>query len=188
MGEPGTEPHGGTWPPAAGGIRVLRVRTPDELARCQQVRHEVFVTEQGVSPQEEIDGRDEAPGTIHVLAVTPAGQPVGTARMLHEPTNAPGQQSTDSPATVQVGRVAVLARARGRAVGRALMMALEQIAATEYGNPVAGPGPKAGAGPVRVELAAQEAALGFYERLGYELLPGWFREAGIWHRHACKDV
>jgi predicted GNAT family N-acyltransferase len=41
---------------------------------------------------------------------------------------------------------------------------------------------------VRIELSAQEQALGFYERLGYTIESDRYLDAGIWHRDAWKTV
>ena len=148
-------------------ITVIRVRTPAHLQEAWAVRREVFIAEQGVSEAEEIDGRDEAPTTHHVLARS-GPRAVGTARLL-----------VDAPGRVHIGRVAVVRAARGRGVGALLMDALEEIAAREFADPT---------GAVRVELSAQEEAIGFYRRLGYTIDPGRYLDARIWHQDAHKTV
>lgn len=167
-GSPASQPA-----PAADGIRVLRVRTPEELALCHRVRAEVFIGEQGVSRAEERDGRDEAPGTVHVLAVTATGEPVGTARLLA----GEGEDGTAVP-TVHIGRVAVRASLRGQSIGRRLMAAAEDIALAEYGRLIGGER------LVRVALSAQETALGFYMQLDYRIGTERYLDAKIWHRDA----
>ncbi|QGH69821.1 GNAT family N-acetyltransferase [Pseudactinotalea sp. HY158] len=172
----------GEWP-----IRIVRARTPDRLRQCHAVRAEVFIAEQGVSAAEELDGRDDLPGTVHVLALAGAGTPVGTARLLAdgrgtglaEQDAPPGERGEGLP-VVHIGRVAVVSGLRGRQLGRRLMSALEEIALAEYGR-VAG-----GERAVRVELSAQESALGFYERLGYRLAHERYLDADMWHRDAWK--
>lgn len=147
-------------------VRVERVRTPAELAQAWSIRRVVFIDEQGVTEAEEIDGRDEESTTHHVLARDPAGTPVGTARLL-----------VDRPGLVHVGRVAVLARLRGSGVGAQLMDALEEIARSECVD---------AAGRVRVELSAQETAIEFYRKRGYQIASERYLDARIWHQDAHK--
>lgn len=123
----------------------------DELGgNASEIRRVVFIVEQQVPVEEEWDGRDDA--CRHFLAVQD-GTPVGTARLLPD---------------AHIGRVAVLAEARGRGIGVALMRAAIE-AARRDGHP-------------RVALAAQTHALAFYERLGFQAVGGEFLDAGIAHR------
>ncbi|MBF7052828.1 GNAT family N-acetyltransferase [Halomonas sp. KAO] len=118
---------------------------------ASEIRRVVFIEEQGVSRQEEWDGRDEE--CRHFLALW-NDLPVGTARLLPD---------------AHIGRVAVLANARGLGVGVALMRAAIE-AARRQGQPA-------------VELAAQTHALAFYTRLGFEAHGPEFLDAGIPHRN-----
>lgn len=140
-----------------------------DMAAALAIREEVFVGEQGVTLEEEHDGLDAAPTTTHVLAVSADGEPVGTARLLTDPTH---------PGVVHVGRVAVRGSGRGLGVGRALMAAIETIALAEHADD----------GVVRVELSAQETAIPFYVALGYEIAPERYLDARIWHRDASKTL
>ena len=76
-----------------------------------EVRREVFVVEQGVPEEIEIDEHD--PVSIHFLARDAAGVPIGTARLLPEG---------------RIGRMAVLALWRRSGVGRALLSAAMETA------------------------------------------------------------
>lgn len=149
-------------------VTVVPVTTPHQMAVAWTIRREVFIGEQGVSEEEELDGWDEQPTTRHVLAVDIAGDPVGTARLL---IGRPGQ--------VHIGRVAVLARARGQGVGARIMEALEDIAATQGAD---------AHGRVRIDLSAQETAMEFYRRLGYQIAPQRYLDARMWHRDAHKTL
>ncbi len=153
-------------------VVVRRVRDEADLAAAFALRTEVFVVEQHVPAEEELDAADRSPTTVHVVAERD-GAVVGTGRLLTDPQH---------PGEVHVGRVAVAREARGGGVGEAVMSALEVIALAEHG--AAGPD---GARRVRVELSAQEGAVGFYRRLGYTI-DGERRylDAGIWHRDAVK--
>lgn len=147
-------------------VDVIRVSDHAGLERAHGLRFEVFVHEQGVAPSEELDEKDHLPGTTHLLAVA-EGVDLGTARLL-----------VDGPGRVHVTRVAVRAAARGRGVGRALMVELERVALAEH----------ASGDCVHVALSAQESALGFYAELGYQIGRLRYLDAGIWHRDAAKTL
>lgn len=76
-------------------------------AEAQRVRETVFVLEQGVPPEIELDEWDER--SDHALAYDAAGRVVGTGRLLPDG---------------HVGRMAVLREARRRGVGARLLEAL----------------------------------------------------------------
>jgi predicted GNAT family N-acyltransferase len=151
-------------------VRVERVTTPEQVAEARHVRMTVFVGEQGVPVEEEIDALDDDPTTTHLLVRDANGPSLATGRLLTDPAD---------PGMVHVGRVAVMAEARGTGVGALLMRALEDLALAEH----AGPG-----GAVRVELSAQVQAIGFYERLGYQVAGLVYLDAGIEHRDAAKTL
>lgn len=71
------------------------------------IRRIVFVEEQGVPEELDLDGL--GPECLHVLAWNDHGRPIGTARMQEDG---------------KIGRMAVLKPWRGRGVGRALLEAL----------------------------------------------------------------
>ena len=136
-------------------MATVRVAGPDELDECLAVRRVVFVQEQRVPLELEVDGRD--PEALHVIARDEAGRAVGTARLR---VTADGQ--------AKVERVAVLATHRGRGIGAQLMSALEAEARRR--------------GHRAVTLAAQTPALAFYAARGYEAHGPDFMDAGIPHR------
>lgn len=74
------------------------------------IRHEVFVVEQGVPEEIELDEHD--PVSLHVLALGDE-TPVGTGRLLDDG---------------HIGRLAVRQAARGTGVGRAMMLHLMEQA------------------------------------------------------------
>ena len=71
------------------------------------IRKAVFVEEQGVPEELDLDGLDQ--DCLHMLARNDQGQPIGTARMQ---------------ANGKIGRMAVLKPWRGRGVGRTLLREL----------------------------------------------------------------
>lgn len=131
----------------------LGIGLTEDLETCLAIRRVVFIEEQGVSLADEVDGRDGE--AEHLLALWD-GAPVGTARMLVE-----GE-------TGKIGRVAVLAGARGKGIGAALIRAaVDRL--RERGLRVA-------------KLGAQTHALGFYEGLGFRAEGPVYDDAGIPHR------
>jgi predicted GNAT family N-acyltransferase len=142
-------------------LQVGLVATPAERAAAYAVRQTVFVDEQQVPLDIERDAHDDA--ADHWLGRLD-GVPVATARLL----------DVDVDGVGLVGRVAVLPDARGTGIGAALMSAVERRARER--------------GLTRVELHAQVAVRGFYERLGYTAFGDEYDEAGIRHVSMAKDV
>ncbi len=133
---------------------TIEIREGDWAAlgeAASEIRRRVFIEEQRVPQEEEWDGRD--PDCRHFLALHD-GTPLGTARLLPD---------------AHIGRVAVLAKARGLGIGTALMRAAIEAARRD--------------GHARVELAAQTHALAFYEPLGFVAFGDEFLDAGIPHRN-----
>jgi predicted GNAT family N-acyltransferase len=140
----------------------MQVRLADfvtDYAALRAVRFAVFVDEQRVPEDEELDDRD--PECLHVLALD-GDAAVGTGRL-------------DLAAGGKIGRVAVTASHRGRGVGAALMRRLHVLAAEH--------------GLTQVWCNAQVSAIPFYERLGYRVAgPERFFEAGIEHVKMEADL
>ena len=131
-------------------VRIVETR---DIALCRQLRRVVFIEEQGVSQEDEVDGLD--PVAIHLLA-RDGDHPVGTARML-----------VKGPVG-KIGRVCVLAQARGTGLGAALIRAcLDELRKVP--------------GVSEALLGAQTHALGFYEKLGFVAEGDEFIDAGIPH-------
>lgn len=142
------------------------------LEEAWRIRFEVFVDEQHVPAEEEVDARDEDPRTRHALAFLD-GEPMATGRVL-----------PDHPGQVHVGRVAVRAAGRGLGIGAAIMLYLEGVALAEYGEAAEGERLE-----VTVLLSAQETAMGFYQRLGYKAVTGErYLDAGIWHQDMMRVI
>jgi predicted GNAT family N-acyltransferase len=92
-------------------IRILPWR--DARAEAQRIREAVFVFEQGVPAEIELDEWDER--CEHALAYDAAGHAIGTGRLLPDG---------------HVGRMAVVRAARGQGVGGLLLEALVARART----------------------------------------------------------
>jgi predicted GNAT family N-acyltransferase len=134
-------------------VHVRRGRDESDVQASLALRTEVFVAEQGVAPEEEVDDRDGE--ALHLLAFDGA-ELVGTCRLLF-----------DDGERVKLGRMAVRRERRGQGIAALL---LDQADAEAR---------KAGA--ARIVLGAQLPAVSVYERAGYERRGEVFLEAGIEH-------
>lgn len=166
----------------AADVRVEIATTSGQFADALAVRFEVFVGEQGVSPDAERDHIDDLPSTLHVVAYGDDGVPLGAGRLLAPHTDtahgpAAGYGDMD-PSVPHIGRLAVTAAARGTGAGKVLMRFLEAAALERHGA----------SGLVRVELSAQDQAMPFYERLGYRAFGDAYLDEGISHHDAFKVV
>lgn len=139
------------------------------------VRMRVFVDEQGVPEELELDEHDEAPlssAVDHLLVRDAANDAVAVARLRTVDADAGCGDDNDGDEVdrvAKVERVAVARDRRGEGLGARVMRAAE-ARARERGFDVA-------------VLHAQTQAAGFYERLGYETdeAVGTFVEDGIEH-------
>lgn len=139
---------------------TVDVATPNELPTCLELRNIVFVQEQGVSVEEEVDGLDNS--AIHLLARN-HGDPQGAARILIKGD------------TAKIGRVCVLKQARGTGMGAALIRKAVEVA-------------RATDGVRQAKLGAQVHALSFYEKLGFQAFGPVYMDAGIEHQDMQMDL
>jgi predicted GNAT family N-acyltransferase len=143
-------------------LELRRVTTLAEMDDALSVRRRVFIEEQNVPESIEIDAYDTDPATappvVHVVAYSD-GRCVATGRLLLD------SHEGEYP---HIGRVAVLEDERGKGYGRAVMLALHDIARARRM-----PG---------ITLGAQVHAIGFYETLGYTARGDVFLDANIEHR------
>ena len=89
------------------GYRVVLGKWADCGKDAYRVRHEVFVVEQHVPIEEEMDDRDAV--CVHAIAYGPDGSPVGTGRLLPDG---------------HIGRMAVCKPLRGKGLGALLLCCL----------------------------------------------------------------
>nr|WP_262316127.1 GNAT family N-acetyltransferase [Lacticaseibacillus parakribbianus] len=141
-------------------FNVTRDLTSATYQDALAIRQTVFVTEQGVPHDLEVDANEA--NALHFVAYE-NGLALATARLL------PAEYG------YHVQRVAVLAPYRHHGVGEALLAHLAEFAAAH--------------GAAELRLGAQVQAVGFYKRLGYHLtaLPE-FTEAGIQHREMALTL
>jgi predicted GNAT family N-acyltransferase len=148
--------------------RVVRAESASELTDALAVRERVFVDEQGVPPDLELDAFDELGAATHFVAYD-GDEAVGAARL--RPYDGGGE---DEPRRAKVERVAVLPTYRGEGLGGRLMDAVE--AAAER------------AGFEALVLHAQTPVAGFYAARGYRRVGEEFEEAGIPHVEMVRRV
>jgi predicted GNAT family N-acyltransferase len=134
-------------------LRVKRVSSRKELEKAFGIRMRVFVTEQGVPKEIEMDRDDKR--AFHFLAFE-GNQAVGTARVVMRHRSA------------KIGRMAVLKNYRGRGIGRRLLRHAVLTAKKQ--------------GAQEIYLHAQVPVIGFYEAMAFRCVSAVFKEAGIPHR------
>lgn len=141
------------------GESVAAIRVGDWASLgtdARAVRTEVFVDEQQIPKDLEQDAADAT--AVHAVVHNRLGQAVATGRLI----------STGTPDVSQVGRLAVKRVLRGGSLGRQVLQTLTGEARSR--------------GDREVMLHAQNSAVGFYERLGWQRRGGLFEEAGIPHQ------
>ena len=140
-------------------MRIERASFETDYAAIRHVRFTVFVDEQRVPEDIELDDRD--PLCLHILAFDDRDAPIGTGRL-------------DVDYGGKIGRVAVLAPVRGNGVGTALMSRLHALAAES--------------GLRSVWCNAQVSAEAFYRGIGYRAVGERFNEAGIEHVRMEREL
>jgi predicted GNAT family N-acyltransferase len=120
------------------------------------IRYAVFVKEQGISADLEIDDSD--PIAEHALAFVD-GQCVATARIYLD---------EQDPSKAKIGRMAVLKDFRGQGIGTALLGEAIRVGMMQ--------------GASVFELHAQQSAVPFYAKLQFKPEGAIFDEVGIPHQ------
>ena len=143
-------------------MEFATVATIEQLQAALAIRREVFVREQGVPPEIEIDRYDRLDGPCRHVLVYYDGKPAGTGRI----------RAADGAGKLE--RICVLAQYRQYGLGQVVVQTLEQIAAAQ--------------GLSRVKLHGQTQAEGFYAKLGYRASSDVFMEDGIPHVLMTKEL
>ena len=130
------------------------------MQRAYAIRRRVFIEEQNVPEEIELDADDEQ--AFHALAILD-DVAIGCGRMLEH-----------RDGEVKIGRMAVLREFRGTGVGAHILRFLIDRARAR--------------GLRRAILHAQLTAEGFYLKEGFNPVGGVFDEAGIAHRKMERDL
>jgi predicted GNAT family N-acyltransferase len=133
-------------------VRISVVKTDKQREDAFAVRIAVFVDEQGISREDELDELDAT--AVHIVGYED-GVPVAAGRLVVEHDYA------------KIGRMAVLADHRGRGLGAEVLEALEQAGVER--------------GIRHFKLSAQLHAQGFYQSCGYTPVGDVYDEVGIPH-------
>lgn len=130
-----------------------------ELKDVYRVRREVFIDEQGVPEEVEVDDLEDQ--SVHFIAYEDT-TPVGAGRFRMAEKDAKAE------------RVCVLRSHRKKGIGALLMSEMEKTAKEK--------------GLMKVKLNAQVHAEAFYLGIGYKTVSDTFYDAGILHVSMEKDV
>ena len=136
------------------GLTIKLVETEEEMEAAIGVRFRVFVAEQQVPAEEELDEFDAT--ATHAIAIC-QGQVVATGRVVY------GNEDT----AARIGRMAVDAQWRRQGIGGRILKFLEEEATAQ--------------GVDTYVLNAQEYVKEFYAARGYVQQGGTFMEVDIPH-------
>ncbi|MNJ46024.1 putative N-acetyltransferase YjcF [compost metagenome] len=136
---------------------IVPVKENEQLEQCLDIRKEVFVKEQQVPVDLEIDEFDILNENTHHILIEVEGKQAATGRLIFYKDNA-----------AKLQRIAVRQAYRGQGLGAVLIIALEELARD--------------LGLSKSILDAQCQAEGFYHKLGYTTVSTEpFDDAGIPH-------
>jgi predicted GNAT family N-acyltransferase len=141
-------------------VKVIAIESPADMQRAYAIRRRVFIEEQRVPEEVELDADDAH--AFHALAILD-GVAIGCGRMLEH-----------GGSEVKIGRMAVLPEFRKTGVGAHILLFLIERARTR--------------GFRKAILHAQLTAEGFYLKKGFSPVGGVFDEAGIAHRKMEREL
>jgi predicted GNAT family N-acyltransferase len=144
-------------------VRIELMSWEAARAEASRIRLQVFVEEQGVPRDIELDEHD--PDCVHALAYE-HDKVVGTGRLV------PREEGANAAA--RIGRMAVLAECRGRGIGSRILESLIDQA-RERGEKL-------------IALSAQIHAVEFYRHHGFQPMGEIYDEAGIPHRKMRRAI
>ena len=139
-------------------LEVIEASNTKQISDCLKIREEVFINEQGVPEEEELDDLDNL--SFHAIAYLDS-VPLATGRLINI--------STDN---MTIGRMAVLQKYRKNGYGKKVLRFLE-LHAERIGAKL-------------ITLHAQLHAKDFYINLGYKEKGNIFLEANIPHIEMYK--
>lgn len=135
-------------------MEVWIVKTEIQMQDVFKVRKVVFVEEQNVPIDEEIDQFEEE--ATHFIAYSDEGIPIGAGRF----------RTIDDFGKVE--RICVLSDFRNKGIGQLIMNRIIDFAKEKQF--------------LKIKLNSQTHAIPFYERLGFRIISDEFMDAGIPHR------
>lgn len=140
-------------------MNVICTTTEDQLQDAFSIRKAVFVEEQKVPIELEIDEfEDQSTHFVLYDGLTPVG--AGRFRILDQ--------------IGKVERICILSSHRGNGSGKLIMQSIEKFATIQNIK--------------TLKLNAQTYAIPFYEKLGYKVVSDEFLDAGIPHKAMVKTI
>jgi predicted GNAT family N-acyltransferase len=133
--------------------KTLIVSTDEQYQKALAIRKHVFVVEQNVPAELEVDAYEQS--SVHFLCLL-GEVAVGTGRMRQK------------SAVIKFERIATLSEYRGKNLGAALMGLMQKHAEDAFPSSLP-------------YMHAQTSAAGFYKKLGWIQIGKNFSEAGIDH-------
>ena len=144
-------------------IKILKSK--EELNLGFSLRIEVFVKEQKVPMELELDEKDHSENTIHIGYFND-NKLIGVARLIDLDKD-----------VIHIGRVVIDKEYRGQGIGRELIIGCENIAQQILKRKII------------IELSAQIQAENFYKSLGYNRVNDIiYLDAGIEHVDMMKEI
>ena len=144
---------------------ITILETKEELNLGFALRIEVFVKEQNVPMELEIDEKDNSENTVHIGYFN-GDKLIGVARLVDMDKD-----------VIHIGRVAIDREYRGRGIGHELIIGCENIAQQILKRKII------------IELSAQIQAENFYKSLGYNRVNDiMYLDAGIEHVDMMKEI
>ena len=144
-------------------IKILKSK--EELNLGFALRIEVFVREQNVPVELELDDKDHSMNTVHIGYFN-GDKLIGVARLVDVDKD-----------VIHIGRVAIDREYRGRGIGHELIIGCENIAQQILKRKII------------IELSAQIQAENFYKSLGYNRVNDTiYLDAGIEHVDMMKEI
>ncbi len=140
-------------------MEAIVVKTEEQMQDAYAIRRIVFIDEQQVPEEEEIDQYEK--DATHVVLYED-NQPIGAGRF----------RSLDGIGKIE--RICVLKEFRNKGAGKVIMDKMEEIAK--------------GKGVSKLKLNAQTHAEKFYLNIGYTTISDIFMDAGIPHVTMTKEV
>lgn len=140
-------------------MNIIKVTTPKELEHAYHIRTVVFIEEQQVPYEEEMDGLDEE--AIHFIVYDDV-TPVAASRL----------RFVDNYGKLE--RICVLKEYRGKSIGKHLIQTMEELILDH--------------GYQQAKLHGQIHAKKFYQGLGYKTVSDEFMDAGIPHVTMIKQL
>ena len=144
-------------------IKILESK--EEINLGFALRIEVFVREQNVPVELELDDKDHSMNTVHIGYFN-GDKLIGVARLIDMDKD-----------VIHIGRVVIDKEYRGQGIGRELIIGCENIAQQILKRKII------------IELSAQIQAENFYKSLGYNRVNDIiYLDAGIEHVDMMKEI